>query len=140
MTVRDLVRTDIVTASTDQSAGNLATLMKEENVGSVVIVEERRPVGIVTDRDLTVKVLEARADPREVLAEDVMTSGPVTAGIDDGVFDVIRAMRDAPARRMPVVDDEGTIAGIVTLDDLLVLLADELQSLGAVVEAESPPY
>jgi len=140
MTIRDLVRTDIVTASTDQSAGNLATLMKEEDVGSVVIVEERRPVGIVTDRDLTTKVLEDRADPREVLAGDVMTPEPVTADIDDGVFDVIRAMRDAPARRMPVVDDDGTIAGIVTLDDFLVLLADELQGLGAVVEAESPPY
>lgn len=140
MTIRDLVRTDIVTASTDQSAGNLATLMKEEDVGSVVIVEERRPVGIVTDRDLTTKVLEDRADPREVLAGDVMTPGPVTAGIDDGVFDVIRAMRDAPVRRMPVVGDDGTIAGIVTLDDLLVLLADELGGLGAVVEAESPPY
>jgi len=140
MTIRDLVRTDIVTASSDQSAGNLATLMSEENVGSVVIVEERRPVGIVTDRDLTVKVLEERADPREVTASDVMTPGPVTAGMDDGVFDVIRAMRDAPARRMPVVSEDGTIAGIITLDDLLVLLADEFQGLGEVVEAESPPY
>jgi len=140
MTIRNLVRTDIVTASSDQSAGNLATLMKEENVGSVVIVEERRPVGIVTDRDLTVKVLEERADPREVTAGDVMTPGPVTAGMDDGVFDVIRAMRDAPARRMPVVSEDGTIAGIITLDDLLVLLADELEGLATVVEAESPPY
>jgi CBS domain-containing protein len=140
MTIRDLVRTDIVTASSDQSAGNLATLMKEENVGSVVIVENRRPVGIVTDRDLTVKVLKERADPREVTASDVMTPGPVTAGMDDGVFAVIRAMRDAPARRMPVVADDGTIAGIITLDDLLVLLADELQGLATVVEAESPPY
>jgi len=140
MTIRNLVRTDIVTASSDQSAGNLATLMKEENVGSVVIVEERRPVGIVTDRDLTVKVLEERADPREVTAGDVMTPGPVTAGMDDGVFDVIRTMRDAPARRMPVVSEDGTIAGIITLDDLLVLLADELEGLATVVEAESPPY
>jgi len=140
MTIRNLVRTDIVTASSDQSAGNLATLMSEENVGSVVIVEERRPVGIVTDRDLTVKVLEERADPQEVTAGDVMTPGPVTAGMDDGVFDVIRTMRDAPARRMPVVGDDGTIAGIITLDDLLVLLADELEGLATVVEAESPPY
>ena len=140
MTIRDLVRTDIVTASTDQSAGNLATLMSEENVGSVVIVKERRPVGIVTDRDLTVKVLKERADPRAVTASDVMTPAPVTARMDDGVFDVIRAMRNAPARRMPVVSDDGTIAGIITLDDLLVLLADELQGLATVVEAESPPY
>lgn len=140
MTIRDLVRTDIVTASTDQSAGNLATLMSEENVGSVVIVKERRPVGIVTDRDLTVKVLTERTDPRAVTASDVMTPAPVTARMDDGVFDVIRAMRNAPARRMPVVSDDGTIAGIITLDDLLVLLADELQGLATVVEAESPPY
>jgi CBS domain-containing protein len=140
MPIRDIVRTDIVTASTDQSAGNLATLMKEENVGSVVIEEEDRPVGIVTDRDLTLEVLESRADPREVTAGDVMTPDPATAGVDDGVFELIREMAAASARRMPVVADDGTIAGIVTLDDLVVLLADELESLAAVVEAESPPY
>jgi CBS domain-containing protein len=114
--------------------------MKEERVGSVVIEEDDRPVGIVTDRDLTLEVLEPRANPKEVTAGDIMTADPATAHVDDGVFDVIRDMVGASARRMPVVDDGGQIVGIITLDDFLVLLADELQGLTDVVEAESPPY
>jgi len=140
MTIHDIARTDVVTASREQSAGNLATVMTEEDVGSVVIEEEDRPVGIVTDRDLMVKVLEPRADPTTVSAGDIMTENPTTVSIDDGVFDVARAMAEASVRRMPVVDSEGNVAGIVTLDDFLVLLTGELEALAGVVEAESPPY
>ena len=140
MTVHDLARKDVVTTHRDQSAGNLATVMKEENVGSVIIEDDGRPVGIVTDRDLTLKVLEPRADPREVTAEEIMTEDPTTVGIDDGVFEVTKTMFEAEVRRIPVVDDEGAIAGIITLDDFLVLFTDELNGLAGVVEAESAPY
>jgi len=140
MTIHDIARTDVVTASREQSAGNLATVMTEEDVGSVVIEEEDRPVGIVTDRDLMVKVLEPRADPTTVTAGEIMTEDPTTVSIDDGVFEVTEAMAEASVRRMPVVDGEGSVAGIVTLDDLLVLLTRELGALSGVVEAESPPY
>ena len=129
-----------MTAPRDQTAGNLATVMSEEEVGSVIIEDDHRPVGIVTDRDLVVEVLEPRADPREVTAEEVMSSDPTTVHEDAGVFEVTEQMYGAAVRRLPVVDDEGAIAGIVTLDDLLVLLTDELNGLAGVVEAESPPY
>jgi len=140
MTIRDLARTGVVTAHRDQSAGNLATVMSEENVGSVIIEDGGRPVGIVTDRDLTLKVLEPRLDPREVTAEEIMTEEPTTVRIDDGVFQVTKQMFEAGVRRMPVVDDDGALEGIITLDDFLVLLTDELNGLAGVVEAESPPY
>lgn len=140
MTISDLARTDVVTASEDQTAGNLATLMLEENVGSVIVEAEGRPVGIVTDRDLAMKVLEPRRDPREVTAGDVMSEDVTTARADEGVFEVTEKMFAAAARRMPVVDESGAIAGIITLDDFLVLFADELGALSGVVEAESPPY
>ncbi|WP_239685686.1 CBS domain-containing protein [Halolamina pelagica] len=80
MPVADIARTDVMTASRDQSAGNLATVMKEENVGSVIIETDDEPVGIVTDRDLVIDVLEPRADPTTVTAEEVMTETPVTVG------------------------------------------------------------
>lgn len=139
MTIRELARTDVVTAHRDQSTGNLATVMKEKGVGSVLVEDEGRPVGIVTDRDLTLKVLERRADPREVTAEEVVTETPTTVGEDAGVFEATKTMLEAGVRRMLVVDEEA-IAGIVTLDDFLVLLTDELNALAGVVEAESPPY
>ena len=139
MPVEDVARTDVRTAHRDQSAGNLATVMKEENVGSVIIENDRRPVGIVTDRDLVLEVLEPRADPKSVTAADIMTETPVTIDTDGGVFDAIRTLNEHSVRRLPVVDDD-IVAGIVTLDDLVVMLSDELDSLGDVIEAESPPY
>lgn len=140
MPVADIARTDVMTASRDQSAGNLATVMKEENVGSVIIETDDEPVGIVTDRDLVIDVLEPRADPTTVTAEEVMTETPVTVGGEQGVFDAIRTLHESSVRRLPVVDGDDSVAGIVTLDDLVVMLSDELDSLGDVIEAESPPY
>ncbi|GAB7095342.1 hypothetical protein JCM30237_24950 [Halolamina litorea] len=140
MPIQDLVRTDVMTAHRDQSAGNLATVMKEENVGSVVIENDGEPVGIVTDRDLVMGVLEPRGDPSAVTAGDIMTETPVTVDLDTGVFDAIRTLHDSSVRRLPVVDGDGAVAGIITLDDLVVMLADELDELSGVIEAESPPY
>ncbi|WP_158059086.1 CBS domain-containing protein [Halorussus halophilus] len=140
MTVQDVARTGVVTAREDQSAGNLATVMKEEEVGSVVIEADGKPVGIVTDRDLTLEVLEPRRDPTETTAEEVMTETPTTVNSDDGVLDATATMYEKGVRRLPVVDSDGALTGIVTLDDLLVLLTDELDDLVGVIEAESPPY
>lgn len=139
MTIRDVAQRDVVTAHPGQSAGNLATVMKEENVGSVIIQEDRRPVGIVTDRDLAMKVLEPRADPRTVTAEEIMTENPITVEADVGIFEATKLLFEAEVRRLPVVDD-GEIMGIITLDDFLVLFTDELNGLAGVVEAESPHY
>ncbi len=114
--------------------------MKEENVGSTIIEDDGRPVGIVTDRDLVMEVLEPREDPTEVTAEDIMTETLTTVQADDGVFEATETMYEQSVRRLPVVDSEGSTAGIVTLDDLLVLLTDEMDNLAGVIEAESPPY
>jgi len=140
MAIDDIARTDVVTTHREQSAGNLATVMSEEGVGSVIVEEDDRPVGIVTDRDLVIEVLEPRADPREVTAGEIMTPDPATVPTHAGVFEVAETMFDASVRRVPVVDERGSIAGIVTLDDFLVLFTDELGSLAGVIEAESPPY
>ena len=140
MPVTDIARTEVMTASRDQTAGNLATIMSEEDVGSVLIESEDRPVGIVTDRDLVLEVLEPRADPKEVHAEDIMTETVATVYDSDGIFEVTATMLEHSVRRMPVVDEDETITGIITLDDLTLLLADELSNLSGVIEAESPPY
>jgi CBS domain-containing protein len=129
-----------MTVTPNQSAGNVADVMTEEGVGSVVVEEDDRPVGIVTDRDLVMKVIEPRADPAELTARDVMTEPPTTASKGQGILEATGMMYEHAVRRMPVVDDDGFLYGIVTLDDFLVLLTDELDNLSGVVEAESPPY
>lgn len=140
MTVNDIAREDVVQTTPDAVITDVAETMREENVGCVVVTEDGRPTGIVTDRDVTVRVVAEREDPERVTASDVMTADPATIPRDAGVFELTEALDAATVRRMPVVDDDGDLAGIVTLDDLTRLLVDELDHLTGVVEAESPPY
>lgn len=139
MTLADLARTEVVTTTPHATAPDLARTLRDENVGCVVVTDEERPVGIVTDRDLAVRVLADEADPTETTAQDVMTADPTTVDIDTGLFELTEVMEDHGVRRMPVVDGD-TLAGIITLDDVNQLLIDELDNLGDVIEAESPPY
>lgn len=140
MPVSDLMRESVVTARPDEPASELARRMRDEGVGSVVITETDHPVGIVTDRDLTIDVVAQSADADERVASDLMSDDLVTASSDTGVFELCDAFADARVRRMPLVDDDGALAGIVTLDDLYVMLADEQQDLARAVQADIPPY
>jgi len=140
MTVSDLMREEVVTASPDESVRTVAERMRDETVGSVVVVEDGRPTGIITDRDLATRIIAEGEDPETRAAMDVMTRNPATVTADAGVRELCDQMADACVRRMPVVDYEGNLAGIITHDDLNTLLADEQRELAAVIAAESPPY
>lgn len=133
-------REEVVTADPSTTVDDLASRMADEEVGSIVITEDDRPVGIVTDRNLTVEVLATGEDPSSVTTEDVMTDDPVTADADDEIFDILTAMADAEVRRVPAVDENGEITGIVSFDDFVALFAIELGKLGDIVAAESPSY
>lgn len=137
MTIGDFARREVVTAGPDVSLLEVAGLMATANVGSVVIVDGRRPIGIVTDRDLVLDVLGLDRDPAELSADEVMSEDLVVADAGDDVLDVLRRMHEAGVRRIPVMDGE-RLSGIVTLDDFVALLAEELGSLAGVIEAESP--
>ncbi|ELY55000.1 CBS domain-containing protein [Natronolimnohabitans innermongolicus] len=138
--IRTIVREEVVSAAPDEPLTELADRMDEKRVGSVVIVENDEPRGIVTDRDITLEVVSRGEDPASVTADDVMSDDLVTVDADSGIFDVLRAMEDASVRRVPAIDTDGTLAGIVTFDDFVVLLSRELGLLGEIVEAEIPPY
>lgn len=141
MPIKDIARPrdELVSTDADTPLPDLARLMQERRVGCVVIEGEREPAGIVTDRDLATRVIAEGLDPREMTAGDVMTDEPHTAEADDGVFELCAKMREHGVRRMPVVED-GALRGIVTLDDLVVLLEDEFHDISEVIRAESPPY
>ncbi|AZH25873.1 CBS domain-containing protein [Haloplanus aerogenes] len=139
MSLDDLMRTDVVTTAPETPVDKVAAVMRDENVGSVVVVADGTPVGLVTDRDIAVRVAAGGEDPSTLTAESAMTPDPVTVDDDTGVFDLCTTMCDHEVRRMPVTDD-GELVGIVTLDDLIVLLTAELGNLAGVIGAESPPY
>jgi CBS domain-containing protein len=137
---------EVVTSSSDATARELAETMRDENVGSVVVVDGGEPVGIVTDRDITVRGVAHGHDLDSVTATDVMTDDLVVVNAHDEISELIETLDAAGVRRMPVVD-EGEIAGIVTLDDIAVLLAveldgiaEEMTSLSNVIRSGSPPY
>lgn len=139
MPVRDIARREVVTAKPDTPVAALATELRDLKVGSVVIEEAGAPVGIVTDRDLVVRVLAEDIDPAETTAADVMTDDPATVDSEAGIFAVIDTMLSNGVRRIPIVDGD-RIDGIVTHDDLTRLLAEESRELAAVVESESPAF
>jgi len=140
MPVKSIARgvEQLVTAGPDTTVRDLAQLLQEGAVGSVVIVEDDEPVGIVTDRDLALEVINRDLD-FDTPAKDVMTRDPVTVEADTGVFEMCEKMKHNKVRRMPVVED-GDLVGIVTLDDLVVLLQDEMEDIADVIRSEAPPY
>jgi CBS domain-containing protein len=140
MTLHDLVIKGVETAGPSATVEALALRLEEANIGSVLIEEEMVPVGIVTDRDLALRVVARGEDPMAATAADVMTPDPVTITIDKGLLDVTRVMREHAVRRVPVVDEHDKLVGIITLDDVMSLLTRELDDLGDVIEAEAAGY
>lgn len=140
MTIAELARSEVITVPPEALATHIAELMEEESVGSVVVVDDDRPIGLVTDRDLAMEVVARGTEPSEVTAEEVMTPDPITVEKDAGIYGVLSLANDTDVRRIPVVDRDGGLAGIVTLDDFIVLLTSELDHISDIVQAESPPY
>ena len=128
-----------VTAQPDTAVKELAKTMDEEGIGDVIITEDDKPVGIVTDRDIALAYGQGE-DLDSMDAEDLMTEDPVTIQQDAEAVDLPRLMADEKVRRIPVVDDDGTLVGIVTLDDVVSVTGEELENIAAVIEAQSPDY
>lgn len=133
-------REQVVAVSPDTPALDVAKVMREKNVGSVVVVTgENRPVGILTDRDLAVRVMAQEKNPGEVRAGDILTRDVVTFQDSMGVYEAIQKMTAEGIRRMPIVDDGGRLIGIVTMDDIIRMLGEEMAAIAKNIEKQSPP-
>ena len=111
--------------------------MRHHHVGDVVVVEERDglriPVGIVTDRDLVVEIMATELDQGVITVGDIIEQELATVKEDVAIFDAVQYMRNKTVRRLPVVDENGALVGILTLDDLLELLSEELLAIAKLV-------
>jgi uncharacterized protein (DUF2267 family)/predicted transcriptional regulator len=112
-----------------------ARAIEHNNIGAIVVQDEGRVVGLVTDRDLAVRVLGRGLDPRATTLAEVMTTPVVTLSPADSQSDAIRLMQQRNIRRIPLVEAQ-QLVGIVTLDDLLLDEAAPLDELAAVIEAQ----
>jgi signal-transduction protein with cAMP-binding, CBS, and nucleotidyltransferase domain len=140
MPIQDLARENVVSARPDTPVSELAQQMRDERVGSVVITNDQTPVGIVTDRDLTTRVIAEETDPTEQTAQDVMSGDLCAVGPDDGFYESAAVMSENGVRRLPVCSADDELLGIITADDLTELLADEQQQLASVIQAQRPSY
>lgn len=141
MHIGDICTKVVVTCRRDASALALARIMREQHVGDVVIVDDCeggvQPVGIVTDRDLAVKVMAMELPPEQLRAEDLMGTELVTALASETVYDAIWHMRSHGVRRLPIVDAQCRLQGLLTADDLVNFVAQELSALARLAPYQS---
>jgi len=136
MTVGHFCNREVVICGPDNTIVEVAQLMRLHHVGDVVIVEDREdipvPIGIITDRDLVVELIADGVDLDAVTVGDVMSYELVTTRTDDSIWETLKRMRAQGVRRIPVVNDQGGLEGILALDDILELLTEELSILAKV--------
>ncbi len=141
MSVGEICNREVVVIDRKASVYEGARLMRNHHVGSLVVIDEdsdtpMKPVGIVTDRDLVVEIM-AKEVPEAVLAiGDIVAAELLTARESDGVWETILRMRAMGVRRLPVVNSEGHLTGMLTMDDLLKFIADEMSDLVRLIRRE----
>jgi CBS domain-containing protein len=132
---------DVDTAQPNETVHAIAQRMHQRAVGSLVVVNEaNEPVGIVTDRDLVSRVLAREGNPMEIVVRSVMTADPKTVSDSTAVESALALMRSGSFRRLPVVDQNHKLIGLVCLDDILMLLAEEFMQVGRLLERETPAF
>jgi len=141
MPIGDVCVRDVVVVSANTTAREAAKLMAENHVGSLVVVRQEQggravPVGIVTDRDIVRNVVAEALDPDVFTLGDLGARDLITVHEDQGVFECMQHMRINAIRRMPVIDRHGGLVGLISLDDLIQLLAEEMDELGKLITRE----
>ena len=127
------------TVAPNETALAAARRMHSRKVGSLVVVDnQQRPLGVLTDRDLVVRVIAENRDPNETLISEVMSRLPETVREETPIEEALRIMRGGPFRRLPVIAADGRLVGILSLDDILDLLAEEFGEIGRLLREESP--
>lgn len=136
MLLMDLVNRPPVTVLPETSVIDAARAMRDRNVGSVIVYEEGSVIGILTDRDVVLALADGRlVDPDQPVSE-IMTRNPVCLASRDDVDTGLARMRSHGVRRMPVLNDQGELVGIVSLDDMLMHMGRTLSTAADLVEEE----
>jgi len=137
MAIGEICSREVAFIARSESCAQAARLMRENHVGSLVVVAKAgapaMPIGMITDRDLAVGVMALGLDPEKTLVEAVMRPRIALVRETEGLGRAIALMRAEGVRRLPVVDADGSLVGILAADDLIELFADELSGLAAMI-------
>lgn len=140
MSAGEYCNRDVVVVEKTESVREAINLMRNNHVGDVVVVEMREnssiPLGILTDRDIVVEILAEDVDLNAVNVGDVMSYQLVTVTEETKLLDAIKLMRMKGVRRLPVVNEQGGLEGILSVDDLLELIVEQLTDIASLVSNE----
>ncbi|MCB1024288.1 MAG: CBS domain-containing protein [Acidobacteria bacterium] len=136
---REIMTKNPSTATEDVSLQDVAILLKDGDIGILPIVEgeSKRLVGLITDRDIVVRAVAEGKSVTETRVGDVMTAEVFSAGPDDFAFEAVRTMGDKQVRRVPIVDDEGILLGIVSMADIALEMEDHAEIAETLEEISS---
>ena len=140
MTIGTVCNREVVFIHAQASIPVAARLMREYHVGDLVVIKEktgkRVPVGIITDRDIVLEVIAEGVSMDDVNVGDIMSDNLVTARENDGLLDTIKVMRAKGIRRLPVVNDDNELVGILSVDDLIDLFSEQIVDLARLIARE----
>ncbi len=140
MSAGEYCNREVVVVSKSEPVSEAISLMRSHHVGDVIVVETTAagtiPVGILTDRDIVLEILAEGVDLEAVSISDVMSYELVTVTEDTKLIDTIKLMRDKGVRRIPVVNQQGGLEGLLSVDDLVELLAEQLMDIVGLIRKE----
>lgn len=135
--LKEILNRNVITIAPKAAISEAAYLMMREEIGSLVVVDDHRlPIGIITDRDLVISVIAEGKNPDDVIIEDVMAKDLVYVEEDTDLMDILSTLSEYSIRRMPVTKD-GVLTGIISVDDLIVVIATELVDLATALSGKS---
>lgn len=133
MSLRAFCHKRVSTVSPERTIAEVCWMMKDKNIGCLLVEDHGKLCGILTDRDIALKVTGEERDPLTTLVDEIMTREPVRISVDGDLRSLQSIMRTHHVCRIPIVDCLDTIVGIVTMDDLIASFGDEMSELGKTV-------
>lgn len=138
MRVRDICTRNLVSVCADDSIFAAAQRMREQHVGDVLVVkdDQERCIGILTDRDITIEIVANKIDPESLKVRDVMSDEVLTIDEDEGVLEALEMMSRAGVRRLPVMNQDGDLCGIISVDDIIGTVAESLLEISTLAHRQ----
>ncbi|SCX18563.1 CBS domain-containing protein [Nitrosomonas eutropha] len=140
MTVSEICNREVRTIQRDGSVLEAARMMRQYHVGALIVIDKVNdrviPVGVITDRDLVVEVLATGLDKEAITVDDVMTQELFAVKENTAIHDAINFMRRKTIRRLPIINDNGELVGILTTDDIMEILSEEMLDLAKLIRYE----
>jgi CBS domain-containing protein len=137
MQVGEICTREVICADTETTITAAAKLMRQYHIGDVIVTREeqgrRVPLGIVTDRDVVIGVIAPELNPNTLTVGDIMSTSLITAIENEDVFDAVQRMRNKGVRRIPIVQEDGGLIGILSIDDVIEILSEEMNQLARLI-------